>query len=129
MGGTGAWLCCWLPREVQEDEEAQEGVEVWWGEEQEGTRAGVQIGSDTVWGVQEEDDGVAVWFRMTDTGRPEEMWGKCEEDQTDGPRVASGQGVLPGSGAGVPRTGQGDGGQGMVSRGGGDERLEGQDVQ
>ena len=61
-----------LPREVQEDEEAQEGVEVWWGEEHEGQRAGVQMGWDTVRGLQEEDDGVAVSFRMTDTGRPEE---------------------------------------------------------
>ena len=74
---------CWgpvlrLPTKVQEDEEAQEGMEVWWGEEQEGKRAGVQIGLDTVWGLQEEDDGVAVSFWMTDTdtdtdtGRPEE---------------------------------------------------------
>ena len=61
-----------LPREVQEDEEAQKGVEVWWGEGQEGKRAGVQIEWDTVPGLQEEDDGVAVSFRMTDTGRPEE---------------------------------------------------------
>ena len=61
-----------LPKEVQEDEEAQEGVEVWWVEEQEGKRAGVRIGWDTVRGLQEEDEGVAVSFRMTDTGRPEE---------------------------------------------------------
>ena len=61
-----------LPREVQEDEEAEEGVKVWWREEQEGKRAGVQIGWDTVQGLQEVDDGVAVSFRMTDTGRPEE---------------------------------------------------------
>ena len=33
-----------LPRGVREDEDAQEGMEVWWGEEQEGKRAGVQIG-------------------------------------------------------------------------------------
>ena len=43
-----------------------------WGEEQERKRAGVQIAWDTVRGLQEEDDGVAVSFRMTDTGRPEE---------------------------------------------------------
>ena len=61
-----------LFREVQEAEEAQEGVKVWWGEEQEGKRAGVQIGWETVRGLQEEDDGVAVTFWMTDTGRPEE---------------------------------------------------------
>ena len=61
-----------LPREVQGDEEAQGGMEVWLGEEQEGTRAGVQIGWDTVRGLQEEDNGVGVSFRMTDTGRPEE---------------------------------------------------------
>ena len=34
----------WLPKEVQEDEEAQGGVEVWWGEEQEAKRTGVQMG-------------------------------------------------------------------------------------
>ena len=62
-----------LPKEVQEDEEAQEGVEDWWGEEQEGKRAGVQMGWDTVRGLQEEDEGVAVSFWMTDTGRPEEV--------------------------------------------------------
>ena len=61
-----------LPKEVQEDEEAQGGVDVWWGEEQEGKRAGVQMGWDTVRGLQEEDERVAVSFRMTDTGRPEE---------------------------------------------------------
>ena len=61
-----------LPREVQEDEDAQEGMEVWWGEEQEAKRAGVQMGRDTVQGLQEEDDGVAVSFRMTDMRRPEE---------------------------------------------------------
>ena len=61
-----------LPREVQEDEEAQQGVEVCWGEEREGKRAGVQIGWDTVRGLQEGDDGVVVSFRMTDMGRPEE---------------------------------------------------------
>ena len=61
-----------LPKEVLEDEEAQEGVEVWWGEEQEGKRAGVQIGLDIVQGLQEQGEGVAVSFRMTDTGRPEE---------------------------------------------------------
>ena len=45
-----------LRREVQEDEEAQEGVEIWWGEEQEGKRARVLIGWDTVRGLQEEDN-------------------------------------------------------------------------
>ena len=47
-------------------------MEACWGEEQEGKRAGVQIGWDTVQGLQEEDEGVAVSFRMTDTARPEE---------------------------------------------------------
>ena len=61
-----------VTKEVQEDEEVQGGVEVWWGEEQEGKRAGVQMGSDTVRGLQEEDEGVAVSFRMTDTGRSKE---------------------------------------------------------
>ena len=46
-------------------------MEVWWGEEREGKRAGVQIGWDTVRGLQEEDEGLAVSFRITDTGRPE----------------------------------------------------------
>ena len=45
---------------------------MWWGEEREGKRTGVQIGWDNVRRLQEEDDGVAVSFRMTDTGRPEE---------------------------------------------------------
>ena len=61
-----------LPRELQEEEEAKAGMEVWWGEEQEGERTGVQIGWDTVRGLQPEDDGVAVSFRMTDTGQPKE---------------------------------------------------------
>ena len=47
-------------------------MEVWWGEEKEGKRTGVQFGWDTVRGLQEEDDGVVVSFRMTDTGRPDE---------------------------------------------------------
>ena len=55
-----------------EDEEVQQGAEVWWGEEQEGKRAGVQIGWDTMRGLQEDDDGVAPSLRMSDTGRPEE---------------------------------------------------------
>ena len=33
-----------LPKEVQEDEEAQGEAEVWWGEEKEGKRTGVQLG-------------------------------------------------------------------------------------
>ena len=45
---------------------------IWWGEEPEGERAGVRIGWDMVRGLQEEDDGVAVSFWMTDTGQPEE---------------------------------------------------------
>ena len=61
-----------LPKEVQEDDEAQGGVEVWWREGKEGKRTGVQFGWDTVRGLQEEDDGVAVSFRMTDAGRPDE---------------------------------------------------------
>ena len=61
-----------LTKEVREDEEAQGDVEDWWGEEKEGNRTGVQLGWDTVRGLQEEDDGVAVSFRMTDTGRPDE---------------------------------------------------------
>ena len=66
-GGRGQW---WgpvlrLPKEVREDEEAQGNVEVWWGEEKEGKRTGVQFGCDRVRGLQEEDDRVAVSFRMT----------------------------------------------------------------
>ena len=30
------------------------------------------MGWDTVWGLQEEDEGVALSFRMRDTGRPEQ---------------------------------------------------------
>ena len=41
-----------LPKEVQEDEEAQGGVEVWWGEKQGGKRTGGQMGWDTVRGLQ-----------------------------------------------------------------------------
>ena len=37
-----------------------------------GAENGVQLGWDTVQGLQEEDDGVAVSFRMTDAGRPDE---------------------------------------------------------
>ena len=61
-----------LPKEVQEDEEAQREVEVWWGEEKEGKGTGVQLGCNTVRGLQEEDDGVAESFWMTDSGRPDE---------------------------------------------------------
>ena len=70
----GQWwgLVLRLPKEVQEDEEAQGDVEVWWGDQNEGKRTAVQSGGDTVRGLQEEDDGVAVSFRMTDTGRPDE---------------------------------------------------------
>ena len=60
-----------LPKEVQEDEEAQGEVEVWWGEEEDGQRTGVQLGCNTVLGLQKEDNGVAVSFRMTDAGRPD----------------------------------------------------------
>ena len=38
----------------------------------EGIPTEVQMGWDTVQGLQEEDEGVAVSFQMTDTGRPEE---------------------------------------------------------
>ena len=74
-----------LPKEVQEGEEAQGEVEVLWGEEKKGKRTGVQLGWDTVQGLQEEDDGVAVSFQMTDSGRPEQeapkvpVGHKCEE--------------------------------------------------
>ena len=76
MRTTDARGQCWklvlrLPKEVQEDEEAQGGVEVWWGEEREGQRTGVQLGWDTVRGLRKEDDGVAVSFWRTDAGRPD----------------------------------------------------------
>ena len=103
----------------------------------EGIPTEVQMGSDRVRGLQEEDAGVAVSFRMTDTGRPQKeapivpVGHKCGESarriRLTVPRVASGQGMVPGSGAGVPGAGQGKEGQGIVTRGGGDERLEGQD--
>ena len=114
-------------------------MEVWWGEEQEGKRAGVQIGCDTLRRLQEEDDGVAVSFRITDTGRPEEeapivpVGHKCGESAR---RIRLTVHRLPAdrvwylvSGAGIPGAGQGKGGQGMVSRVGGDKRLEGKDKQ
>ena len=67
-GRQGPWwrLVLRLPKEVQEGEEAQGEVEVLWGEEKEGKRTGIQLGWDTVRGLQEEDDGVAVSFRMMD---------------------------------------------------------------
>ena len=61
-----------LPKEVREDEVAQGEAEVWWGEEKEGNGTGVQLGWNTVRGLQEEDNGVAVSFWMTDSGRPDE---------------------------------------------------------
>ena len=66
----GQWLgpVLRLPKEVQEDEESQAEAEVWWGEEKEGKRTGVQLGWHTVRGLQEEEDGVAVSFWMTDSG-------------------------------------------------------------
>ena len=75
-----------LLKEVQEDEEAQREVEFWWGEEKEEHRTGVQLEWDTVRGLQEEDDGVAVSFWMTDAGRPDEeapivpVGHKCREN-------------------------------------------------
>ena len=45
-------------------------MEVWWGEEQVGDRAGVQVGWDTVRWLQEHDNEDAVSFRMSDAGRP-----------------------------------------------------------
>ena len=38
------------------------------GRGKEGKRTGVQLGWDTVWGLQEEDDGVSVSFWMMDSG-------------------------------------------------------------
>ena len=61
-----------LPKAMREDEEAQGEAEVWWGEGQEEKRTGVRLGWDTVRGLQEEDDGVAVSFWMTGSGRPDE---------------------------------------------------------
>ena len=61
-----------LPREVHEDEEVQGAMEISWGEEHEGKRTGIQIGWDTVRVLQEEDEGMAASFRMTNTGGPAE---------------------------------------------------------
>ena len=47
-------------------------MKVWWREEKEGKRTGVQLQWDTVQRLQEEDDGVTVSFRMTDAARPDE---------------------------------------------------------
>ena len=66
------WGPVLLPREVHEEEGAHGDMEIWCGEEHEGNRAGVQIGRNTVRGLREEDDGVAVSLPMTDTGRPAE---------------------------------------------------------
>ena len=65
----------------------------------------------------------------TQSTRGPQVWGTCGGDQTDGPRVAGGQGMVPGSGTSVPGAGQGEVRHGMVSRAGADERLEGQDGQ
>ena len=46
-----------LPREVHEDEEAKEDVEVWWGEEPDEPKAGVKMSCNAMRGLQEEDDG------------------------------------------------------------------------
>ena len=77
MRTTDARGQCWGPvlrlrKDVQEDEEAEGEAEVWWGEEKEGKRTRVQLGWDTVRVLQEEDDGVAVSFWMTDSARPDE---------------------------------------------------------
>ena len=61
-----------LPKEVREDEEAQGEAEVWLGKEKEGKRTGVQLGWDTLRGLQEEDDGAAVSVWMTHSGGPDE---------------------------------------------------------
>ena len=61
-----------LPKGVRKDEEAQGEAEVWWGEEKEGKRTGVQLEWDTMRGLQEKDNGVAVSFWMVDSGRPDE---------------------------------------------------------
>ena len=76
------------------------------------------------------DDGLGEARRgSAHSARGPQVWGECEEDQTDGPRVASGQGMVLGSGTGIPGAGQGEGGQGMVSQSGGNEEMEGQDGQ
>ena len=77
MRTTDARGQCWgpvlqPPKEVQEDEQAQGELEVWWAEEKEEQRTGVQLRWDTVGRLPEEDDRVAVSFRMTDAGRPDE---------------------------------------------------------
>ena len=126
-----------LPREVQEDEEAQGGMQVWWGEEQEGRRTGVQIGWDTMRGLHEEDDGVAVRFQMTDTGQPEEeapivsVGHKCRDSVR---RIRLTVNGLPGDRLwylvmvqAYLEQGRAKRKQGMVSRSAGDERLGGKD--
>ena len=42
------------------------------GKEDQGSRAGAQTGSDTVRGLQGEDDGVALSFRLTGMSQPAE---------------------------------------------------------
>ena len=76
------------------------------------------------------DDGLREARRgSAHSARGPQVWRECEEDQADGPRVASRQGMVLGSGTGIPGAGQGERGQGMVSRSGGDEGIEGQDGQ
>ena len=63
----GLVLC--LRREVYLEQEAQDGaMEVWCWEEQVLDRAGVQISFNTVTGLQEENNGVALSFQVPDTG-------------------------------------------------------------
>ena len=135
---------CWgpvlrLPREVQKDEEDQGRMEVWWGEEQEGKRTAVQMGCNTMRGLQKEDDGMEVSFRMTDPGPAEEeaprvpVGHKCGESarriRLTVHRLPAGRVWYLVRVQAYLEQGSGERGQGMVSRSGGDERLEGKDRQ
>ena len=97
------------------------------------------MGWDTVRGLQEEDDGVAVSFWMTDSRRPNKeapivpVGHKCGESAR---RIRLTVHGLPGDRVwylvlvqAYLEQGRASGGQGMVSRGGGDEGMEGRDGQ
>ena len=115
-------------------------MELWWeGGGHEGSRAGVQIRWHTVRGLPEEDDRVAVSFRMTDTGRPAEEVPLVPVSRTgreDAEQIRLRVHRLPGDRVwylllvqAYFEQGGGKRKQGMVSQGSGDIGLESQDKQ
>ena len=108
-----------LPKEVQEGEEAQGEVEVWWGRGKGGEEHRCPVGmghsAGTAgrgrWGGSEFPDGGLGEARRggAHSARGPQVWRECQEDQANGPRVASRQGMVLGSGTGIPGAGQGEG--------------------